>query len=124
MNRFEWGAAVRAAACCSRSGRCPRARRSSTSSATAPWIEKHGYSTDYIKQKVGKRQFGTAENWRGNVDVKDVQPGDVVLTRLRDNDKSMRASYVEEVRRNADGSPGAVLVSEWNEGRYTDQRCS
>lgn len=89
----------------------------------AQWIEKHGYSTDYIKQKVGKRQPGTAENWRGNVDVKDIQPGDVVLTLIREKGRSMRASYVEDVRRNADGSPGAVFVSEWNEGRYIDERC-
>jgi|SRR5450755_1515679 hypothetical protein len=89
----------------------------------ALWIEKHGYSTDYIRQKVGKRQPGTADAWRGNVAVKDVQPGDVVLTLIREKGRSMRASYVEDVRRNADGSPGAVFVSEWNEGRYIDERC-
>ncbi len=89
----------------------------------APWIEKRGYSTDYIEQKVGKRQPGTADGWRGNVAAKDVQPGDVVLTLIREKGRSMRASYVEDVRRNADGSPGAVFVSEWNMGRYIDERC-
>ena len=35
----------------------------------ADWIEKHGYSTDYIKLKTGKRQRGAAAEWRGNVEV-------------------------------------------------------
>jgi len=34
------------------------------------------------------------------------------------------AAYVEEVRRNADGSASAVLVSEWNEGPFIDERCN
>jgi hypothetical protein len=90
----------------------------------AKWIEQHGYSADYIKQKVGKRQPGPLEDWRGNVAAKDVQPGDVVLTRIRPKARGMRAAYVEEVRRNADGSAGAVIVSEWNEGKFTDERCN
>ncbi len=89
----------------------------------ASWVEQHGYSVDYIKLKTGKRQTGPIDGWRGNVDTKDVQPGDVVLTRLREKSRLMRVSYVEDIRRNADGSPGAILVSEWNEGRYTDERC-
>ena len=90
----------------------------------AKWIEQHGYSSDYIKLKVGKRQPGPIEDWRGNVAPKDVQPGDVVLTRIRPKARGMRASYVEEVRRNADGSAAAVVVSEWNEGKFTDERCN
>ena len=27
------------------------------------------------------------------------------------------------MRPNADGSPGAVVVTEWNEGRYIDEPC-
>lgn len=90
----------------------------------AQWVDKHGYSTDYIKQKVGKRQPGMAENWRGNVEPKDVQAGDVVLTHIRHKSRGMRASYVEEVRRNADGGAGAVIVSEWNVGPFVDERCN
>ena len=47
------------------------------------WIDKKGYSTDYIEQKTGKRQSGLASSWRGNVRVQGIQPGDVVLVRLR-----------------------------------------
>ena len=84
MNRFEWGVAVQAAALLFAFGPTPSgAQEFNFQRDCARWIEKHGYSTDYIKQKVGKRQPGTAGNWRGNVDVKDVQPGDVVLTWLR-----------------------------------------
>ena len=90
----------------------------------AQWADKHGYSTDYIKQKIGKRQPGQAENWRGNVEPKDVQPGDVVVTHVRHKSHGMRASYVEEVRRNTDGSAASVLVSEWNVGPFVDERCN
>ena len=47
------------------------------------WIDKKRYSTDYIEQKTGKRQPSLASEWRVNVSVQDVQPGDVVLIRLR-----------------------------------------
>jgi hypothetical protein len=80
------------------------------------WLDKKGYSVDYIMLKTGKRQPGMATKWLGNVDRMDVQVGDVVTTRLQDRGDALRAAYVEEVRRNADGSPGAVLVSEWNLG--------
>jgi len=33
------------------------------------------------------------------------------------------ASYVEEVRRDRDGIAGAVIVTEWNEGKYIDEAC-
>ncbi len=90
----------------------------------AKWVEKHGYSADYIKLKVGKRQAGPLDDWRGNVATPDVQPGDVVITHIRPKARGMRASYVEEVKRNADGSVGAVVVSEWNEGKFIDERCN
>ena len=89
----------------------------------AHWIEKHGFSADYIKLKTGKRQRGMPESWRGNVAPKDVQPGDVLVTAIVDKPPHLRVSYVEEVRRNSDGSAGAAIVTEWNEGRYTDERC-
>ncbi|MEP7302272.1 MAG: hypothetical protein ABI699_12145 [Caldimonas sp.] len=90
----------------------------------AQWVEKHGYSADYIKLKVGRRQRGMVETWRGNVEPKDVQPADVVLTTIRHKSSGMRASYVEEVRRTADGSAATVLVSEWNVGPFIDERCN
>lgn len=90
----------------------------------AKWVEQHGYSADYIKLRVGKRQPGAIDEWRGNVAPKDVQPGDVVLTRIRPKARGMRAAYVEEVRLDAGGSAGVVIVSEWNEGKFTDERCN
>jgi len=89
----------------------------------APWIEQHGFSADYIKLKTGKRQRGTPDSWRGNVVPRDVQPGDVLVTAIVDKPPHLRVSYVEEVRRNSDGSAGAAIVTEWNEGRYVDERC-
>jgi hypothetical protein len=80
----------------------------------AKWIAQHGYSLDYIQLKTGKRQRGYPKNWRGNVEPKDVQPGDVVISHIRERGESERLAFVEDVRRNADGTAGAVFVSEWN----------
>jgi|SRR5664279_894455 len=89
----------------------------------AQWIEKHGYSSDYIKLKVGKRQRGVPETWTGNVEPKDVQVGDVVISYIREKGRNSRAAYVEDVRRNFSGEAAAVFVSEWNMGPYIDERC-
>ena len=89
----------------------------------AGWIAKKGYSSDYIKLKVGKRQRGNPDSWRGNVEPKEVQPGDVVMSYIREKGRNMRVAYVEEVVRNSDGTAGAVILSEWNEGKYVDERC-
>jgi hypothetical protein len=86
------------------------------------WVERKGYSTDYIEQKTGKRQPGLAGSWRGNVDLDRAEPGDVVLVRLR-APGAMHAALVEEVRRGTGGAVSAVRVSEWNWGRMTDERC-
>jgi hypothetical protein len=87
------------------------------------WLSKKGYSADYIEQKTGKRQPGFPKNWRGNVEARDVQPGDVVISHLKRKGDAMRVAYVEDVRRNADGSAGSVIVTEWNWGKYTNEPC-
>jgi hypothetical protein len=87
------------------------------------WVEKKGYSTDYIKLRTGKRQRGTPDGWRSNIAVKDVKAGDVVITAIKDKPPHLRVSFVEEVRPTSDGSAGAVVVTEWNEGKYVDERC-
>jgi hypothetical protein len=87
------------------------------------WIDKHGYSADYIKLKTGKRQRGTPDGWHGNIAARDLQAGDVVITAIKDKPPHLRVSYVEEVRANADGGAGAVVVTEWNEGKYIDEPC-
>ena len=91
--------------------------------ACAHWIEQHGYSADYIKLRTGKRQRGMPNGWRGNVAPRDIQPGDVVITAIRDKPPHLRVSFVEEVRPSSDGSAAAAVVTEWNEGKYVDERC-
>ena len=86
------------------------------------WIDQKGYSTDYIELKTGKRQPGLAGSWRGNIPAQNVQPGDVILLRLR-VPGAMHAALVEEVRMTAGGAVSGVRVSEWNWGQMTDQRC-
>jgi hypothetical protein len=86
------------------------------------WIDKKGYSTDYIEQKTGKRQPGLAGSWRGNIPVGDVQSGDVVLLSLR-VPGARHAALAEEVRKSADGTVSGILISEWNWGQMTDKRC-
>jgi len=86
------------------------------------WIDKKGYSSDYIEQKLGKRQWGLPGSWRGNVAVRDVQAGDVVLIALTAAG-AQHAAYVEEVRRNPDGAVNGIRISEWNWGPMTNARC-
>jgi hypothetical protein len=88
----------------------------------AAWIEKKGYSTDYVEQKVGARQPGLASEWQGNLPVAEVAPGDVVLVKLR-APGAAHAAVVEEVRRDAEGAVSDLRLSEWNWGRLTDPRC-
>jgi hypothetical protein len=85
------------------------------------WIDKKGYSTDYIEQKTGKRQPGMASGWTGNVATGDVRAGDVALIRIRGTD-AQHAAYVEEVRKSTDGTT-SLRLSEWNWGPMTNQRC-
>lgn len=86
------------------------------------WIDRKGYSTDYIEQKIGKRQPGLAGAWRGNVSVEDVQTGDVALLRLK-QPGAQHAAFVEEIRRGPDGTVRALRLSEWNWGPLTFERC-
>ena len=86
------------------------------------WIEKKGYSSDYIEQKLGKRQRGLPGSWRGNVAVRDVQAGDVALIALPAAG-AQHAAYVEEVRRNAERAVTGIRISEWNWGPTTNTRC-
>jgi hypothetical protein len=86
------------------------------------WIDKKGYSTDYIEHKIGKRQRGLAGSWRGNVLVREVQAGDVVLIALS-TPGAQHVAFAEEVRRNTDGTVSAIRLSEWNWGRTTNGRC-
>lgn len=87
------------------------------------WIDKKGYSTDYIETKIGKRQPGLAPQWKGNVEPADVQVGDVVFGYVSGSTTAQRVALVDEVELK-DGKAIAVIYSEWNQGkRYTDSDC-
>jgi len=87
------------------------------------WIDKKGYSTDYIERKTGKRQPGLAPQWKGNVEPDEVQVGDVVFGYVANSTTAQRVALVDEVELK-DGRPIAVIYSEWNQGgRYTDRDC-
>jgi hypothetical protein len=87
------------------------------------WIDKKGYSSDYIESKAGKRQPGLAPQWKGNVDPADVQVGDVLFTYVPNSTTAQRVALVDEVE-TKDGKAIAVIYSEWNQGtRFTDRDC-
>jgi hypothetical protein len=92
--------------------RAPRPHRTSSKPVRTGSIKK-GYSTDYIEQKIGKRQPGLASEWRGNASVSHVQTGDAILIRLP-VPGAQHAALAEEVRRNADGTVTEIRLSEWN----------
>jgi surface antigen len=74
-----------------------------------------GYCTDYIKQKVGKKPSGDAGTWNGNIDVKDVKPGDVAI--FSSPSPTGHVAIVEKViyERNTD-KPYEIEITEWNWG--------
>lgn len=88
------------------------------------WIEKKGYSLDYIEQRTGKRQPGQPPSWKGNVQPDAVQVGDVVIASVQGDAAAQRVAYVEEVAAGSDGLAYAVFVTEWNQGKqYLDKDC-
>ena len=54
------------------------------------WIEKKGYSTDYIESKTGKRQPGMAPQWTDNVEAEAVQVRNVVFAYVFGDSKAQR----------------------------------
>jgi len=88
------------------------------------WIDKKGYSLDYIEQRTGKRQEGQPPTWKGNVKPEAVQVGDVVIAQVAGDVAAQRVAYVEEVSAGSDGLAYAVFVTEWNQGRQMlDRDC-
>jgi hypothetical protein len=88
------------------------------------WIDKKGYSADFIEAKTGKRQPGFPAQWKSNVAPVDVQVGDVVFAYFRDGATAQRVAMVDEVITGGDGKAAAVVITEWNYGRgYTNQKC-
>jgi hypothetical protein len=89
------------------------------------WIDKKGYSGDYIEKRTGHRQPGHHSSWKGNLAPADVQKGDVVFSSLSTSTGTgTSVAFVEDVETDAAGRPTAVTVSEWNRGkRQLDAGC-
>lgn len=89
----------------------------------AQWVDKKGYSVDYIEQRTGVRPRGNmAQNWIANLEPKDAQPGDVVFLRVGDQ-SGQRAEVVDEVLRHADGSLRGFRTSSMNIGKTVEAAC-
>jgi hypothetical protein len=91
----------------------------------AEWIEKKGYSVDYIEQRTGQRPAGTlARDWRTNLEPRDAGPGDVVFLRVDSRDgQAQRVEVVDEVVKAADGSIRVFKTSSMNTGKMVEPRC-
>jgi len=89
------------------------------------WIEKKGYSVDYVEQRTGVRPNGNmARDWVYNLAPKDAGPNDVVFLRVESTDnKAQRVEVVDEVIRAADGSITAFKTSSMNIGKMVEPAC-
>lgn len=91
----------------------------------AEWLDKKGYSVDYIEQRTGQKPSGTmARDWRPNLDPKDAGPDDVVFLRVESADnQGQRAEVIDEVVKAADGSVRAFRTSSMNIGKMVEPKC-
>jgi hypothetical protein len=91
----------------------------------AGWVDKKGYSVDYIEQRLGVRpNANMARDWTYNLDPKDAQRDDVVFLRVEAADaRAQRVEVVDEVIRAADGSVRAFKTSSMNTGKMVEPRC-
>lgn len=71
-----------------------------------------GYGTDYIKQRVGQVLPGNAAKWKGNINLNQVQLGDVAIFNIG---SAGHVAFVEKVH-HKDGQPVSVYLSEMNWG--------
>jgi len=91
----------------------------------AEWIDKKGYSVDYIEQRTGQRPAGTmARDWRPNLEAKDAVPDDVVFLRVDSADgQGQRVEVVDEVVKAPDGTVRAFKTSSMNIGKMVEPKC-
>ena len=85
------------------------------------WIEKKGYSRDYVEQRTGSRP-PPRSNWRNNIRPDELQVGDVVVLTLWPG----HVAVIEEITRDKSGSPERMRVSSFNYGRgqrWIDRDC-
>jgi hypothetical protein len=89
------------------------------------WVDKKGYSVDYVEQRTGVRpNANMARDWVPNLEPKDVARDDVVFLRVGSADgRAQRVEVVDEVLRNADGTIRAVKTSSMNIGKMVEPKC-
>jgi len=89
------------------------------------WVEKKGYSVDYVEQRTGVRpNANMARDWVPNLDPKDATRDDVVFLRIEAADaRAQRVEVVDEVVRAADGSIRAFRTSSMNVGKMVEPKC-
>lgn len=92
----------------------------------AAWIEKKGYSVDYIEQRTGTRPSGNlAQDWVSNLDPQEAGPGDVVFVYVDSaSARAQRAEVVDAVLKDEAGRIRAFLTSSMNVGRLVEPACS
>lgn len=71
-----------------------------------------GFSTDYIKQRIGQVLPGNPIKWTGNINLNQVQPGDVAIFNIG---SAGHVAFVEKVL-HKDGQPVSIYISEMNWG--------
>ena len=91
----------------------------------AEWIQKKGYSVDYIEERTGQRPSGTmARDWMPNLEAKDARANDVVFLRVDSADgQGQRVEVIDEVVSAADGSVRAFKTSSMNIGKMVEPKC-
>ena len=91
----------------------------------AEWVDKKGYSVDYIEQRTGVRpNENMARDWVPNLDPKEAAPNDVVFLRVDTADgQGQRVEVIDEVLKSADGSIRAFKTSSMNIGRTVEPKC-
>jgi len=89
------------------------------------WVEKKGYSVDYVEQRTGVRpNANMARDWVPNLDPKDVQRDDVVFLRIEAADPhAQRVEVVDEVLHADDGTIRAFKTSSMNIGKMVEPKC-
>ena len=89
------------------------------------WVEKKGYSVDYVEQRTGVRpNANMARDWVPNLDPKDATRDDVVFLRVEAADgRAQRVEVVDEVIRADDGTIRAFKTSSMNIGKMVEPKC-
>lgn len=83
-----------------------------------------GYCVDYIKERLGSRPRGNAGTWNGNINPRDVRPGDAAI--FSSPRPWGHVAIVERViYEHNTATPYQIEISEWNWGpKMVDAGCA